>query len=51
VLWVVGFLFLGYFFGGIPIVADNFPIVIMAIIILSLVPPVIEVVKGLRKKS
>lgn len=51
VLWVCGFLLLGYFFGGIPIVANNFPIVIMAIIVLSLLPPVIEVVKSKMKKS
>ena len=51
ILWVVGFLFLGYFFGGIPVVENNFPIVILAIIILSLVPPIIEVVKGKMKKA
>lgn len=48
VLWVVGFLFLGYFFGGLPIIKENFSLVIFAIIILSILPPVIEV---LRKKK
>jgi len=48
VLWVAGFLFLGYFFGGLPIIKENFSLVIFAIIILSILPPVIEV---LRKKK
>lgn len=51
VVWVVGFLALGYFFGGIPIVERNFPIVIMAIIVLSLLPPIIEIVKSRTRKS
>lgn len=45
ILWVTSFLFIGYFFGGLPIIKDNFTIVIFAIIILSLVPPIIEVIK------
>lgn len=44
-LWVSSFLFIGYFFGGLPIIKDNFTIVIFAIILLSLVPPIVEVVK------
>lgn len=48
ILWVVGFLFLGYFFGGLPVIKENFSLVIFAIIILSILPPVIEV---LRKKK
>lgn len=51
VLWVVGFLFLGYFFGGIPFVENNFPLVIVVIILLSLTPPIIEVIRGRRKKA
>ena len=51
IVWVVGFLFLGYYFGGIPVVANNFPIVIIAIIILSLMPPLVEVVKEKLSKE
>lgn len=50
VLWVSSFLFLGYFFGGLPIIKDNFTIVIFAIIILSIVPPLLEVLRS-KKKS
>jgi len=42
VLWVGLFTFLGYEFGNIPAVEDNFTLVIMAIIVLSVLPPVIE---------
>ena len=45
ILWVTGFLFIGYFFGGLPVIKDNFTIVIFAIILLSLLPPLIEVAK------
>ncbi len=50
ILWVSSFLFLGYFFGGIPIVKNNFTLVIFAIILLSVVPPIIEVIREKRKK-
>lgn len=40
--WVFGFTLLGYFFGNIPSVKQNFSIMIIAIIVLSLVPLVIE---------
>jgi membrane-associated protein len=46
ILWVGIFLFLGYFFGGIPVIRQNFTYVILLIIILSIIPPIIEVVKN-----
>ncbi len=51
VLWVVSFLFIGYFFGGLPVIKDNFTYVIFGIIILSILPPVIEIFRGRGKKS
>ena len=49
ILWVTSFLFIGYFFGGLPVIKDNFTYVIFGIIILSILPPVIEVIREKRK--
>lgn len=49
-LWITLFSFGGYFFGNIPIIQKNFGLVIIAIIILSILPAVIEVVKERRKQ-
>jgi membrane-associated protein len=42
VLWVTILTMCGYFFGNIPIVKENFTMVIMAIIVISILPIVIE---------
>ena len=42
IVWVTSFLFIGYFFGGLPIIKDNFTYVIFGIIIVSILPPFIE---------
>lgn len=39
-LWVGGLLGLGYFFGTLPVIRDNFTLVIYAIIALSLLPAI-----------
>jgi membrane-associated protein len=46
--WVIGFLGAGYLFGNLPIVKKNFHIVIVAVIILSIMPAVIEIIKERR---
>jgi len=42
IAWVVGFIGAGYLFGNLPIVKQNFHIVIVGIIVLSVLPAVIE---------
>jgi membrane-associated protein len=42
IAWVCTFLFLGYFFGNIPSVKNNFTVVIIAIVIISVMPGFIE---------
>ena len=48
-LWVGLFGLLGYFFGGLPIVKENFSIAVLVIIALSLTPMIVEVWKVRRK--
>lgn len=45
-IWVVGFCSAGYFFGNLPAVKKQFHIVILAIIVISVLPAVIEVVRA-----
>lgn len=52
-MWVGLFTALGYFFGNIPAVQENFTLVIIAIVILSVLPPIVEVLRerGRAKKA
>lgn len=49
IAWVVGFTVAGNLFGTIPAVKRNFQYVILAIIILSVLPAVIEIIRERRK--
>jgi membrane-associated protein len=51
IVWVAGFLFAGYFFGNIPAVKHNFTLVILGIIAVSVIPPIIEVLKHRRQAA
>ena len=51
ILWVVSFLSLGYFFGNLPAIKDNFHIVIVVIILISVAPAAIEYWKSRRLKE
>lgn len=51
VLWVSSFLFIGYQFGGLPVIKQNFTYVVFAIILLSLLPPVVELLKSRLKRD
>ena len=46
VLWVFSCTLLGYFFGNIPIIKDNFSVVLILIIFISVVPAVIGAIKA-----
>jgi membrane-associated protein len=49
VLWVAVCVFAGYFFGNLPIVRQNFSLVIIAIVAISLLPAVYEYWKHRRE--
>ena len=49
-LWVILFLFGGYFFGRIPWVEKNLTLVIYLIVFISIIPPVLEIIKHKFKK-
>jgi len=51
VLWVLGVSAFGYFFGTIPVVRDNFSVVVIAIILISIMPAFIEILKSKLKKT
>jgi len=42
IIWVALFVFLGYFFGNIPFVRNNFEMVIIGIVLVSVLPAVFE---------
>jgi membrane-associated protein len=51
ILWTAIFIFLGYFFGNLPFVEENFSLVIIAIIIISILPAVFEFIQSRREKT
>lgn len=44
--WTTIFVWAGYFFGGMPMIQKNFHYVILAIIVISLMPIVLEILKA-----
>ena len=50
VIWVGSFVYAGFYFGQLPFVQTNFKLIILAIIILSIMPPVIEYLKHRFRK-
>jgi membrane-associated protein len=51
VLWIGSLLYAGYFFGNLPIVRDNLSLVIIGIVIVSIMPGVIEYLRGRRSAA
>jgi membrane-associated protein len=50
-VWVFGIVLLGHFFGNIPYVQKNFSLVILAIVVVSMIPPTLEIARGLLARS
>jgi len=50
-LWTSLFVFGGYFVGNIPVVKENFEIVIIVIILISVLPMVVEYINSRREKK
>jgi membrane-associated protein len=51
VVWVTLFTFGGYFFGNLPFVKNNFSFVVIAIILISVMPAVYEIVRSRMRPS
>ncbi|HLC39907.1 MAG TPA: DedA family protein [archaeon] len=49
IAWVAIFLFAGYYFGTLQVVRDNLSVAIILIIVVSLIPVILEVVREKRK--
>ena len=45
ILWVVTFSLGGFYFGNIPFIRNNFSLVILGIIVISLIPVMVAVLK------
>ncbi len=50
-LWVIGLVLMGYFFGNLSFIQQNFELVVFGIIGLSLLPMVIEAIRAKLKKT
>lgn len=46
VLWIVSFLGIGFIFGNIPVIKDNFTYVMLVIIVLTILPAVFAAIKA-----
>jgi membrane-associated protein len=49
IVWVFGVVLMGHFFGNIPYVQKNFSLVILAIIVVSMIPPAMEILRSASK--
>ena len=51
VAWVFICVFAGYFFGNLPIVKNNFSLAILAIVLISIMPAVVEYIRHRRSQA
>jgi membrane-associated protein len=50
IVWTALFIFGGYYFGNIPFIRNNFSLVIIAIILISALPAIVEYFRNKQKK-
>ena len=51
ILWVLLFVYAGFFFGNLPMVKHNFSLIIIAIIIISVIPVFIEFIRHWKENN
>ncbi len=51
IVWILSFLFAGYFFGNLPFVQHNLSYIILAIILISILPGVIQYLRERQKAA
>ncbi|HHT9145957.1 MAG: DedA family protein [Candidatus Brocadiaceae bacterium] len=51
IFWVPIFIYMGYFLGNLPIIKENFSLMIVAIIIISFIPAIIEYFKHRQERK
>jgi membrane-associated protein len=51
VLWIVSFLGIGFIFGNISIIKDNFTYVMLVILVLTVLPAIFAAIKARRTMS
>lgn len=51
VFWIGSLAYAGYYFGNLPMVRQNFSLVIVGIVLLSITPPVIEYLRSRRRAA
>lgn len=51
IVWTAVFIFAGYFFGNVPFVRENFSLVVIAIVLISVMPAVVEIIRNRKKPA
>ena len=51
VAWISFFAIGGYFFGNIPVIRDNLTVMVLAIIFISILPAIVELIRQRKKTS
>ena len=51
IVWTALFTFAGYFFGNVPFVKNNFSLVVIAIVLISVIPVIVEYMRSRKNRS